>query len=457
VDVDTELLEQLNLLTRDGAQAASDALGQMVGRETTVDVTRITVASEADVAADLRTGDGTAVEFDIDGTLSGTLLFSFEPEAAETVTDLLLPAGADESMARSSVTELANVMMGGFLSGWGDHLGTGLDASPPTYLDGDALDTFEFDSVSPETDSVLAFQTTIEWRDDEVGIGILLVPDRASLQTVLDDEAADAADDVDLATLVESADASPSAFGLDEPDAGGDASGELSNADDAFGGESDLFDDGDDAESLSAEKLSAFSDLTRKGTESAAQRLASMTGIDTATELAGINFTPVEDIFQSFGYEDAVGAVCTFEGPPSGHVVIVFDRTAAVEVARAMVPTDDEDDALSGMDESALEELGNIMVSGFVDGWANALQTSVEHTPPEFTDDVETSLMDIVTGQLGAFQTHAFSIESEIRNDDLGFTCHIHAFPDEADLGDALDSLLLGRTDETAADPDDLF
>lgn len=456
MDVDTELLEQLNLLTRDGAQAASDALGQMVGRETTVDVTRITVASEDDVAADLRTGDATAVEFGIDGTLSGTLLFSFEPEAAETVTDLLLPDGADESMARSSVTELANVMMGGFLSGWGDHLGTGLDASPPTYLDGDALDTFEFDSVSPETDSVLAFQTTIEWRDDEIGIGILLVPDRASLQAVLDGDETDDGADVDLATLVESADASPAAFGLDDAEPA--ETDDTESADDAFGGgDSDLFDEGDDAESISAEKLSAFSDLTRQGTNAAAQRLTSMTGIETVTELAGINFTPVEDIFQSFGYEDAVGAVCTFEGPPSGHVVIVFDRTSAVDVAGAMVPTDDGGDELSGMGESALEELGNIMVSGFVDGWANALQTSVEHTPPEFTQDVETSLMEIVTGQLGAFQTHAFSIESEIRNDDLGFACGIHAFPDEADLGDALDSLLLDQTDQTTADPDDLF
>jgi hypothetical protein len=67
------------------------------------------------------------------------------------------------------------------------------------------------------------------------------------------------------------------------------------------------------------------------------------------------------------------------------------------------------------------------------------------------------AFIEIITEQLGPFQTHAFTIESTLQTDDVAFTCEIHALPDEADLGAALEALAVERKDQTGADPGDLF
>ncbi|MFB6166342.1 MAG: chemotaxis protein CheC [Haloarculaceae archaeon] len=477
MDVDTDAFETVNPLTREGAQAASDALGEMLDAETRVDVTRVTVADRRDVRADLRRATGGGVRFEIEGALAGTLLFAFERSCVETVTQRLVPDGADESLARSSVTELANVMMGGFLAGWGDHLGTGLDASPPTFVAPEELADVDIEAVGLHTDSVLAFRTSVRWGDDAVGVDIHLFPERDGMEAILDPET-DAGAERSLADVIAAADADAAAFGLaeegaeDEGEAAGDwddwaddgafdvdepgdgDAGETTGSDEvtaSFG----LGDDGD-AETVSLEKLSAFSDLTREGTAAAADRVTAMAGVETTTAVAGINFTPIEDISGGLVATDAVGVTCEIEGTPSGHVVIAFARDAAIDAAERMLPVDPDGEGLTEMHRSAIEELGNVMTSGFVDGWANVLETTVEHSPPAYVDDVELAVLEIVTGELGPFQTHAFSIEAEIRGAD-DFACRVLTFPHESALGEALDALSLDRRDRTDVDPDDLF
>ncbi|MFD1587720.1 chemotaxis protein CheC [Halorientalis brevis] len=506
MDVDIDSLETLNLLTREGAQEASDALGQMVDTPTVIDVTKLLVADSADITADIHSGTKHGVQFDVDGKLSGTLLFTFDQECIDTVTELLVPGAASDSMARSSVTELANIMMGGFLAGWGDHLETGLDASPPTYLEADELDAFEIESLGPDTNSVLAFGSTVMWRDNTVGLDIYLIPDRESIETVLQEER----DREDAQPQAQDTTADSGGFGFNqgsESDAGpfaddgddgpfgsGDSGDETvghdadtATADDSpFGvpdsdddslaagdgdaeGEDGPFDDGADefgfemdddagADSISLDKLSVFSDLTKEGTEAAAEQVTMMTGIETTTEIAGITFTPIEDIPETLEDGDYVGTTGEFEGTPSGYLIIMFDEQSARNIAEAMMPVDPGDaDGLTDMHESAIEELGNIMTSGFIDGWANVLQTSVEHTPPEFAEDMEMAFMEILTDQLGQFQTHAFSIESAMHTPEIDFNCKILALPNEAELETALDALDVDRQDETDVDPDDLF
>jgi chemotaxis protein CheC len=37
------------------------------------------------------------------------------------------------------------------------------------------------------------------------------------------------------------------------------------------------------------------------------------------------------------------------------------------------------------MERSAIQEIGNIMTSGYIDGWANVLDTTIDMGTPEFT------------------------------------------------------------------------
>jgi two-component system chemotaxis sensor kinase CheA/chemotaxis protein CheC len=402
--VDIDSLEEFNLLARDGAQEASDALSAMTGTDAAIDITKITVVNRDDLVSELQYGSYECVQFDVEGELSGTVLFSFGPGSVDALADSLVPASADDALARNSLEELGNVMAGGFLTGWGDHLGTGLDMSPPTYVEHPDAETLDFGSTGPETDSVLVFQSAITWDQQVADIDVYLSPDQGSLERVVGESAG--------------------------------ASG--------------------DSTLLALDKLSVFSDLTREGTETAARRVTTMAGTETVADVAGISFTPIDDIA---GHLDGpfVGTTVEFSGTPSGFLVILFDEASAKNIADAMLPTDEGTEEFTDMHRSAIQELGNVMTSGFIDGWANVLQTSVDHTPPEFVDDVEMALLELVTEQLGPFQTHGFVIESTMRTDDIDFRCEILAIPNEEELSTALDELLVERASETTADPNGLF
>ena len=137
--------------------------------------------------------------------------------------------------------------------------------------------------------------------------------------------------------------------------------------------------------------------------------------------------------------------------------MILFDEESAMNVAEALMPMEPDGDGFTSMHESAIEEMGNIMTSGFVDGWANVLQTSVEHTPPKVVHDMGQAIMDPLAAQVGQHQSHAFIIESRMQTDDLDFSCEIHALPNDEELRAALENLDVERKDETEADVERIF
>jgi chemotaxis protein CheY-P-specific phosphatase CheC len=137
--------------------------------------------------------------------------------------------------------------------------------------------------------------------------------------------------------------------------------------------------------------------------------------------------------------------------------MVLFDEVSAKNVAEAMMPVEVEGEELTDQHKSAIEELGNIMTSGFVDGWANVLQTSVDHTPPRLVHDMGRAIVDPLAAQVGQHQEHAFIVDSTMKTEDIEFEAEIHALPNEAELRQALDELLVDRADETDADPDEIF
>ncbi|RXK46346.1 chemotaxis protein CheC [Halorientalis pallida] len=505
--IDIDALEELNLLTRDGTERANGALADMTAASTTIGTTKILLVNHEDVIERIDSGGYEVVRFDIEGKLSGTALLLFDQPATEAVVEALVPGEAGEALASAGLKEMANIMMGSFTTDWGDHLGAGLSMTAPTYLDDPDADALKLDPTGPETDSTLVFQSSITWRTGEGRIDIYLAPDRSALDPVFSEAERDAIEDAEADTELDEligSDGDDGSTGSDataaspadpattdgttdgereDADAaaddpfGGSAEGAFGASDDAGGfgsddttsGDPDAFDPGDDddlfgfddgaegADEIPLEKLSVFSDLTKEGTEAAAERVTQMTGIETSTEIAGITFTPIDDIAAQLEDGDYVGTTVEFEGTPSGSLVILFDEESAENIAEEMMPVDPTEDGLTGMHESAIEELGNIMTSGFIDGWANVLETGVEHTPPEYVGDMNMAFVEIITEQLGPFQTHAFTIESTLQTDDVEFTCEIHALPDEADLGAALEALAVDRKDQTDADPSDLF
>ncbi len=402
--VDVQSLGTFNRLAHEGAEEATRSLAQMTGTDATVDVTKISLIDREDVGEELGDDPYVGVKFGFEGALAGETVLVFDEGSRATIAEALVPGGdIDEDMARSSVEEIGNIMMSGFIDGWADYLGASIEHTPPEYIARDGSDVLPAAPADTDRDQIFVFRSQVEWVDETIQFYIYMLPEYDSLTALLG-EHADAAEDA-----------------------------------------------------IPIEKLETFNRMTRKGTQTAADNVGAMAGIDVTAEVSQISFAPIEDVPKQIGNDTYVGTVVEFTGIPSGYLLVLFDETSAINVAEALMPVDPEAEGLTEQHKAAIEELGNIMTSGFVDGWANVLQQSVEHTPPRLVHDMGRAIIDPLAAQLGQHQRHAFIIDSHMQTDEVEFESEIHALPNEAELRQALSELQVDRADQTEADVEQIF
>jgi two-component system chemotaxis sensor kinase CheA/chemotaxis protein CheC len=402
--VDVQSLDTFNRLAHEGAQEATASMAQMTGIDATVDVTKISLIDRSDIGEELGTGSFVGVEFGFEGALSGETVLIFERGQTEEIVEAMMPgASADDSMGQSAVQEIGNIMMSGFIDGWAEHLGASINHTPPGYVEGDGNAILPDGPETDEHDQVFVFRSEITWEGENVSFFIYMLPEYEPMAELMAEHA----------------------------ETSGDA--------------------------IPIEKLAVFNQMTQQGTERAADNVEQMSGIATEAEVSQISFVPIEDVPRQFGEETYVGTAVEFTGAPSGFLLVLFDEQSAITVAEGLMPMEMDSDELTEQHKMAIEELGNIMTSGFVDGWANVLQQSVEHTPPRLVHDMGRSIIDPLAAQLGQHQRHAFVIDSKMKTDEVEFESEIHALPNEQELRDALDDLDIDRADQTDADAGQIF
>jgi chemotaxis protein CheY-P-specific phosphatase CheC len=407
MQVDIQSLGTYNRLAQEGAEQAASSLTQMTDIETYVDVTNVTLMSKRDIQDVFGGTEFVGVQIGLGGGLAGQTALAFDRESAATIVDVLIPGtattdGEFDEMARSGIKEIGNIMMGGFVDGWADYLETSVDMTPPTYVERAGTDVLPDGTLDhADEQHVFVFESQMTAVDREIGAYIYMLPEYGAFAEML------AASD-------------------------------------------------DHEDAIPMDKLTVFDEMTRQGAGRAAENVSSMTGIETDVDVSRLSFVPIEDVPHTTSDEVYVGTVMEFTGTPGGYLAILFDEPSARTIVDATVPME-LDEPLGEMGESAIQELGNIMTSGFIDGWANVLQTSIDHTPPELVHDLGTAILSPIAGRLGQSQEYAFLMDSTVVTPEGEFNCEIYAIPDEQKLKEALDSLLIERRDQLEADRDSLF
>ena len=407
MNLDVESLRTFSSLAQSGAEEAADSLSTLTGFDSRVAVTKVEMSTRSDVEQEFRERDLVSVHIGFSGGLDGRTVLAFDRDRAVSLVDALVPGAAedpDSDLATSGLKELGNIMLGGFIDGWADFLGERIDITTPTYVELDAdrslvdvidaCDADDADGATPdialgsgarEADQthVLAFQNHLETVDEEAGFHIYMLPTRDSVRRIVD------------------------------------AAG-----------------DGDDA--LPVETFTTFSRMIAEGSGQASADLTAMTGIDTDVDVSRLSFVPIEGVPMQLTDEARRGVVLEFTGTPSGYIAILFDPESAESVADALMPGMDADPA---MRKSAIQEIGNIVTSGFLDGWADTLGTTIDISPPTYVDDIGSAIVDPLVTELARTQEYAFLIDSAIATPDETFTCDIYALPDERELRTAFERL----------------
>ncbi|WP_265111281.1 chemotaxis protein CheC [Halosolutus halophilus] len=396
--LDVNALGTFYRMAREGAGLAAGRLTHMTDVETQVGVTKLNFMRGREIRRDFDDStEKVGIRVKLTGAIEGYSVVIFERENALRLVETLL-SEADgvefDEMTRSAATEVGHIMNSGFIDGWADVLEAVIDVSTPTFVEGQSAEPFFGDvtGVPADDDLALLFQSRIETVGTEVGFSHYLFPKRESMSRLLE---------------------------------------QLRTSD-----------------GIDYDKLDGFDRMAERGAEEVAKTATTLTGIDTSVEIRQLNFVSLEAIPEQVADEKLVGVAFEFDGMPSGYLVFMFDEESAHEIVDAMVPTEVDEDGFGEMAISAITELANIMASGFLDGWANVLDTTIDHSTPEFIHDIGAAAVDPVIIQLGENQDFAFVFDTLVVADGRKFNCQVYAIPDEDDLERALNDLDVDRIEE---------
>jgi len=191
-------------------------------------------------------------------------------------------------------------------------------------------------------------------------------------------------------------------------------------------------------------KLELFNEMAKEGAGRVSDHLNQMSGLQTEIEVSKINFLDMRDVKTHLGDREQVGIYVQLEEPPYGYVLFLLEPEGSKELAQGMVGGMGGDEPADGlftdMERSAMQEIGNIMTSGFIDGWANVLDTTIDMSTPSFIFGPSSAIVD----EMGGWPDEeiAFVVDSTIVAAEADVEVTVYTFPQLADLVG-----LIGRID----------
>lgn len=188
-------------------------------------------------------------------------------------------------------------------------------------------------------------------------------------------------------------------------------------------------------------KLTIIGKLIQQGSRNVATSLSTMAGIDADVKIKSLSFVQPEDIHKEMGDGAVYHASIRLTEPPYGVFLMTFDDFTAAEIAEQMTGSP-VDDGLNQMQESALQEICNILTSGFIDGIANTLETTIDMNTPELerkeTEEIaDTTLSHIHMDSLSIVLDSVVDLEDR----DTEFQLRIFLIPDPGSFVNLIDKL----------------
>ncbi|MDH5021168.1 chemotaxis protein CheC [Halobacterium rubrum] len=193
--------------------------------------------------------------------------------------------------------------------------------------------------------------------------------------------------------------------------------------------------------------LAAHIRVASVSADAVSSHLEAMTGVDATLVESHVDFVPVERVPSLLGDAAYEGAIFESEGVVDSVIAILFDEADPGAVAALLL---DDPDAGSEMAESAVAELGNITASGFLDEWANALETTIDISTPSHVRDAGAAVLDTVAAAYGERADTIAVVNATI---ELGpdVTCRVCTFPSPDDA-DQLGDIAAGLADDASDD-----
>jgi chemotaxis protein CheC len=153
---------------------------------------------------------------------------------------------------------------------------------------------------------------------------------------------------------------------------------------------------------LSEVQADAIQELGNIGAAHAATTLSQMLGSTIEMSVPAIKVVDLAKLGEYMGEESAAMVAFELQGeiPHGGYILFYITRESAVRLTNTMLGMTEMNRPFTEMDESDLLEVGNIMVSAFLDATAELLGIVMLPSPPALTIDMAHAAMQSLIAQM---------------------------------------------------------
>ncbi len=195
---------------------------------------------------------------------------------------------------------------------------------------------------------------------------------------------------------------------------------------------------------LNDNQKDALRELGNIGASHAATTLSTMLNTPIMLNVPEISIVDLHEINRQIEQGMSAMVVFTMEGQMSkaGYVILHVPQESVIQMTSIMLGLPPEPDRpLNEMDESAINEIGNIMVSAFLDGTAELLGIIMLPSPPRTIFDLPKNVFDLVIKESNILYDNVVFFKTELICDEHELSLNIFMLPNPPVLLDIVKML----------------
>jgi len=192
---------------------------------------------------------------------------------------------------------------------------------------------------------------------------------------------------------------------------------------------------------LNSQQSDALRELGNIGAAHAATTLSTMLMTNIEMEVPEINVVDIGKIHEHVSDEPAALVIFHITGEVSGggYVLLHIPKHSVVRLTNAMLGMTELERDLTEMDQSALLEIGNIMVSAFLDATATLLSIVMLPSPPSLIIDMPHAAFESILAAQDYSQIDQVVIfRTELRSDQYKIKSNLFLLPNKPMLDEIL-------------------
>lgn len=195
--------------------------------------------------------------------------------------------------------------------------------------------------------------------------------------------------------------------------------------------------------SLSDIQKDALQELGNIGAAHAATTLSQMLNSPVEMSVPKVIAVDIAKLSEYIGEDPSAMVAFELQGeiPHGGYVIWYLSRDSAIRITNTMLGMTDTDRPFNEMDESALREVGNIMVSAYLDGTAELLGFVMLPSPPSLVIDMAHAAMQSLIAQMAEEINEVFLFRTDLTCQEHKIDSDIILMPENSSLHKMLNLL----------------